>query len=124
MNSADELVTKIEQLGGWILFVAPDRVRFELPAGNRDLAEAVRQNKPAVLEVLKQRGGWVGDAGKMKSAATDFYWRTPDGKLVNAFPHCPACMSYALYRENNIGNYECLTSGLQNIEESTARRLM
>ncbi len=33
MNSADELVTKIEQLGGWILFVAPDRVRLPVDVG-------------------------------------------------------------------------------------------
>jgi len=40
-----------------------------------------------------------------------------------AFPHCPRCASYALYRENNIGDYQCQSCGLQNIEESTARML-
>jgi hypothetical protein len=36
------------------------------------------------------------------------------------FPHCPRC---ALYRPNNIGNYECLTCELRNIEEDVARKV-
>ena len=39
-----------------------------------------------------------------------------------AFPHCPRCASYALYRPNNIGDYECLTCKLRNITEEVARR--
>jgi hypothetical protein len=38
------------------------------------------------------------------------------------FPHCPRCASYALYRANNIGDYECLTCKLRNITEEVARR--
>ena len=38
------------------------------------------------------------------------------------FPHCPRCTGYALYRPNNIGNYECLTCKLRNITEEVARR--
>jgi len=38
------------------------------------------------------------------------------------FPHCPRCASYALYRPNNIGDYECLTCKLRNITEEVARR--
>lgn len=45
------------------------------------------------------------------------------GERVTVFPHCPRCASYALYREHNLGDYECLTCGLQGIEESTARRV-
>jgi hypothetical protein len=41
----------------------------------------------------------------------------------SVFPHCPRCASYALYRQNNIGAYDCETCGLQGIEECTARRL-
>lgn len=47
-----------------------------------------------------------------------------NGKRETVFPHCPRCASYALYRKNNIGDYECQTCGMQGIEESTARRLM
>ena len=39
------------------------------------------------------------------------------------FPHCPRCSSFYLNRRNNTGNYECMTCGLQDIEESTARRV-
>ena len=38
------------------------------------------------------------------------------------FPHCPRCASYALYRPNKIGDYECLTCKLRNITEEVARR--
>ena len=43
---------------------------------------------------------------------------------IAAFPHCPRCCSYYLYRQDNIGAYECQTCGLSGIEESTARRMM
>lgn len=42
---------------------------------------------------------------------------------AKVFPHCPKCASYAMYRKNNIGNYECLTCGLLDIREEVARRL-
>lgn len=41
---------------------------------------------------------------------------------LSSFPHCPRCLSYALYRLNNRGNYECLTCGLADIPEAIARR--
>lgn len=50
-------------------------------------------------------------------------WRIPGG-WTPIFPHCPRCASYALYRKNNIGDYECQTCGMQGIEERTARRLV
>jgi len=42
---------------------------------------------------------------------------------ISAFPHCPRCDSYALYRRNNIGNYVCMSCELQDIDETDARRL-
>jgi uncharacterized protein (DUF983 family) len=39
------------------------------------------------------------------------------------FPHCPRCTSFALYRKNNQGNYECETCGLTGIPEEVARRV-
>ena len=39
-----------------------------------------------------------------------------------SFPHCPRCLSYALYRPNNVGNYECETCRLEGISEDGARR--
>ena len=42
---------------------------------------------------------------------------------LRVFPHCPRCSSFYLYRRNNIGLYECLSCGLKEIEECTARRV-
>jgi hypothetical protein len=38
------------------------------------------------------------------------------------FPHCPRCASYALYRKNNTGPYECMTCRLREISDAVARR--
>jgi hypothetical protein len=43
-----------------------------------------------------------------------------DGPLPS-MPRCPQCASFALYRQNNVGAYECLTCDLVGIEESIAR---
>lgn len=43
------------------------------------------------------------------------------GGQVKPFPQCPHCSSYALYRENNIGDYECMTCGKCGITEEDAR---
>lgn len=40
------------------------------------------------------------------------------------FPHCPRCAGYAMYRPNNVGNYECLSCGMQDINEEVARRVV
>ena len=48
-----------------------------------------------------------------------------DKKIVNrglAFPHCPHCLSYYLYRRNNQGNYQCESCGFEDISETVARR--
>jgi len=39
------------------------------------------------------------------------------------FPHCPRCSSHYLFRENNAGNYECMTCELKDIPEDVARRV-
>ena len=40
-----------------------------------------------------------------------------------SMPHCPNCGSFALYRQHNVGTYECLTCDLAGIEESIARAI-
>jgi hypothetical protein len=40
-----------------------------------------------------------------------------------SFPRCPHCASFALYRRNNVGNYECQTCRVWDIDETAARRL-
>jgi predicted RNA-binding Zn-ribbon protein involved in translation (DUF1610 family) len=43
------------------------------------------------------------------------------GERLVPFPRCPKCGGHALYRNNGIGNFECLTCGHQAITEEAAR---
>jgi Zn ribbon nucleic-acid-binding protein len=64
--------------------------------------------------------------GSFVSAPLDGFQKIEVGKHSfggEAFPHCPRCASYALYRNNNVGKYECRTCGLLDITEEVARRL-
>jgi len=95
------VVREIERAGGVLKLEAESMIRFMLPPGMENLMEVLRAHKPELIDFLKSRGGRVA-----------------------AFPHCPRCASYSLYRKENIGAYECLTCGLEAIEEQIARRLM
>jgi predicted RNA-binding Zn-ribbon protein involved in translation (DUF1610 family) len=44
-----------------------------------------------------------------------------DGRHETAFPACPKCGAYCLYRERHIGPYECQRCGLTGILEADAR---
>ena len=84
---------------------------------------------PNVPCVMSRDSGFAttisGDSQEIsESGQAGVWWNAPDGKRVSVFPHCPRCASYTLYRKDNIGAYECLTCGLTEIEESTARRLV
>src|SRR6185312_6934737 len=96
--SVRELIDAIIAKGG-VLTLNGEQLKFRLPKDAVYMLSRLREQKSGVTEILKARGG---------RAAT--------------FPHCPRCSSYALYRRNNIGNYECETCGLPNIPEEVARR--
>ena len=98
--SVESLVDEIRRRGG-TLTLSGDTVKYRLPEDAAHLAGELKQRKPELMELLRRAGGRIA-----------------------CMPHCPHCASYALYRENNRGTYECLTCELQNIEESVARRLM
>lgn len=98
--TAREAVDSIMRAGG-VLAVDGDRIRYKLPRDVWHLASILAERKAEVLEVLRRHGGRVA-----------------------AFPHCPRCAGYALYRKDNIGAYECLTCGLPDIDENVARRMM
>lgn len=98
--SLDSIVTEIERSGGVLKLEPDERIRILLPPGMESMTSILREHKPELLEILRQRGGRIA-----------------------AFPHCPRCASYALYRKENLGDYECQTCGLQGIEESLARRV-
>jgi Zn ribbon nucleic-acid-binding protein len=97
---AGELVDAVQRAGG-VLELQGDKVMCRLPRGSAHLVDALQEHKQELIILLRARGGRVA-----------------------AFPHCPQCASFALYRENNAGLYECLTCGLLQIEESVARRLV
>jgi Zn ribbon nucleic-acid-binding protein len=97
--STDEVIETVRRFGG-VLKLEGDSVRCWLPEAAAHLAGELKGRKPELVALLQRNGGRVA-----------------------AFPHCPRCASYALYRKGNIGNYECVTCGLQEIEESIARRV-
>jgi Zn ribbon nucleic-acid-binding protein len=96
----EELAYTIATAGG-VLELQGDKVRYRLPEAVAHLAGELREHKPELISLLQRRGGRVAN-----------------------FPHCPQCTSYALYRKDNIGTYECTTCGLSEIDEATARRLV
>ena len=98
MKAAD-LVEAVKRAGG-VLALDGDGIEFRLPEGASHLIELLRSQKAEVVALLRARGG---------RAAT--------------FPHCPSCSSYALYRRNNAGHFECQTCGRQGITEEVARRV-
>jgi hypothetical protein len=94
-----ELIESVVRAGG-TLTLAGDTVRYKIPEDAAHLTGELKAHKPELVELLRAAGGRIA-----------------------AFPHCPRCASYALYRENNIGAYGCQSCGLQDIEERTARRV-
>jgi hypothetical protein len=95
-----ELVEAIAAAGG-VLTLEGDFLRFRVPDHAAHLVGELREYKLEVVALLKAQGGRIA-----------------------TFPHCPRCASYALYREHNVGAYECQTCGETGIEERTARRLV
>ena len=97
--TASELIESVVRAGG-TLRLEGDRIKYRFPKGAAHLVDELKEHKPELIELLRKAGGRIA-----------------------TFPHCPKCASYALFRENNIGVYECETCGLRGIEEHIARRL-
>jgi Zn ribbon nucleic-acid-binding protein len=93
-----ELVETVKKSGG-VLALDGEQIKFQLPPNATHLLDLLREHKQELITILRARGGRVA-----------------------TFPHCPRCASYALYRKNDMGNYECQTCGLQEIAEAIARR--
>ena len=97
---ADELADAVERAGG-LMTLQGDNVKCLLPRAALHLTGELKERKSELIALLQRRGGRIA-----------------------AFPHCPRCAGYYLYRKDNIGLYECVTCGLREIEESAARRLV
>jgi hypothetical protein len=98
--TAEELVESVKCAGG-VLELQSSDVKCWVPRAAVHLADELLGHKPEVVALLRISGGRVA-----------------------AFPHCPSCKSFALYRADDQGTYECLTCGLQQIEECWATRLV
>jgi 5-methylcytosine-specific restriction endonuclease McrA len=96
--SAAELLDYVE-CAGWIVELDSEDLRCRLPKEAAHFAELLRRHKQELVTMIRARGGRIA-----------------------TFPHCPRCASYALYRRNNVGNYECQSCGLPDIAEVLVRR--
>lgn len=96
--TAREAVDTIIRSGG-VLAVEGDRIRYKLPPEVWHLTSVLAACKIEVLDVLRRQGGRAAN-----------------------FPHCPACASYALYRDGD--SFECQTCGMRAISEAQARQVM
>lgn len=97
VSIAEELAVAVE-CGGGTMTLAGENIELFLPDNLEQLLPELKEHKPEILALLRRIGGRFAH-----------------------FPMCPKCGSYALYRKNNIGAYECTTCELQGIEEREAR---
>lgn len=97
--TAGELIETVARSGG-VLEVDGELLRYKLTADCESLLPELAACKPELIALLRAQGGRVA-----------------------TFPHCPKCASYAVYRKDNLGDFECLTCGLLDIEEGAARRV-
>lgn len=91
------LIQAVLAVGG-VLELEGDRISYDLPRAAGYFVEYLREFKPEVVAMLERVGGRIA-----------------------YLPACPQCLSFALYRENNADDFECLTCGLKGIEENLAR---
>jgi|SRR6516164_1593485 hypothetical protein len=69
---------------------------------------------------IENKPGWEPTESSFVSPPVP---RSPrDGGRQIVFPHCPRCSSYALYRRDNQGDFECLTCGQEEITDAIARQ--
>lgn len=103
--TATELIEEVRDHGGEIVPWG-EQIRVDLPGELNHLIPALKEHKPEILEALK----------------SECWWKSPSGERVTVFPSCPACGSYALWREHPGEPYECLSCCAQGIPEGKARQ--
>ncbi len=94
---AEELAAAVES-GGGTMKLAGENVELFLPDGIAHLLPRLKEHKPEIIALLHRVGG----------------------RLAH-FPACPCCHAFCLYRQGDVGLYECERCGLQGIEECAAR---
>lgn len=115
---------------GWL--VPTEQYRAHRRAGQYHWIDSTRQLEPKALtkEPIPLTSGLVrifpsentnGSPSENRSSTPPTGRSQPPYLPRRAFPKCPNCGSFALYRQHNLGSYECLTCDLVGIEESIAR---
>jgi len=89
---------------------------------NRQIFEKGSDSEPSKPAKPDSEGFGGAPPAVSQEIATGTPAVKPEATPRRVFPHCPKCASYALYRQNNIGNYECESCGLKDISEAAARR--
>jgi ribosomal protein L37AE/L43A len=116
--SALELIEAVEQAGG-SLQVSGDKLRYSIPREAAHLVPRLREHKPAVIIILKQRGQFTCHRcrshfdTRIGLAAHEGYGCGNERiarPTADSLPSCPVCGSYALYRLPG-GRAECQTCG-------------
>jgi hypothetical protein len=97
--TAIELVENLKKAGAVLTLEASEKIKFQVPKSAAHLITLLAQHKTELIGILQVSGGRVA-----------------------TFPHCPNCLSFALYRRNNLGNFACETCGLKGINEVMARK--
>jgi Zn ribbon nucleic-acid-binding protein len=97
LSTAEELAIAVER-GGGTMTLADENIELFLPDDLAHLLPELKEHKPEILALLRRIGG-----------------------RIVPFPMCPKCGAYCLYRERDVGLYECQRCGLQGIEERDAR---
>ena len=97
LSIAEELAAAVKH-GGGTMALAGENVELFLPDGIAHLLPELKLHKVELVALLYRLGGWLA-----------------------CFPMCPQCGAYCLYREGNVGLYECLRCGFCEINEQDAR---
>jgi hypothetical protein len=95
----EQLALEIERSGGTLELKADGRICFEIPKDAEHLLPLLREHKQELIPLLRRRAGYI-----------------------RAFPACPFCGSYYLWRQPADTKWECQNCRLTGILEADARK--
>jgi hypothetical protein len=99
MTVAEQLALEVERAGGTLELKGDGRISYEIPKGAEHLLPLLREHKEELISLLRRRAG-----------------------RICAFPACPHCGSYHLWRHPADTQWECQGCGLAGILDADARK--
>ncbi len=99
MTVAEQLALEVERAGGILELKEDGRICFEIPKDAEHLLPRLREHKQELIPLLRRKAGYI-----------------------RAFPACPHCGSYYLWRPQADTQWECQGCGLTGILEAEARK--